>query len=173
MDRPRSISSGEAMRWNEDVERRRRAYHERRCAEDPIYKRAYERQREMLQRMRKMYNMSAAQLQNAMGEAENTKCQQATDQMAVSDQPQRVKTHEEVMRERSALLERMKQHGKAVAAGIGECALASGMMAMLFASPETKRRLKELEEEMPYAEEIRKADKEFDSEIIRMSGFEW
>ena len=45
--------------------------------------------------------------------------------------------------------------------------------AMLFGDEETKRRLQELEEEKPYAEEIRKADKEFDSELIRMSGFEW
>jgi hypothetical protein len=28
MDKPRGIGSGEAMRWNEDVERRRREYHE-------------------------------------------------------------------------------------------------------------------------------------------------
>ena len=48
MDRPKRISSGEAMRWNADVEQRRRAYHERRCAENPIYKRAYERQQEMM-----------------------------------------------------------------------------------------------------------------------------
>ena len=33
--------------------------------------------------------------------------------------------------------------------------------------------LKELEEERPYAEEIRRADERFDKEIIRMSGFEW
>ena len=28
MERPKGIDSGEAMRWNEDVERRRREYHE-------------------------------------------------------------------------------------------------------------------------------------------------
>lgn len=46
-DRPRPISSGEAMRWNEDVNRRRLEHHERRCAEDALYRRAYERQQEM------------------------------------------------------------------------------------------------------------------------------
>ena len=38
MERPRNISSGEAMSWNEDVERRRREYHAMRCSEDPIYR---------------------------------------------------------------------------------------------------------------------------------------
>ena len=93
MERPGGIDSGEAMRWNAGVEQRRRAYHERRCAEDPIYKRAYERQQEMMQRMQKMTGVAMAQLQNAMGKAENTKCQQATDYMAASEQPQSIKTH--------------------------------------------------------------------------------
>ena len=173
MDKPRGISNGDAMRWNEDVERRRRSYHERRCAEDPIYRRAYERQQEMMQRMQKMQSVAMAQLTNAMADEGDTKCRQATDQTAVGGEPQRMKTHEEVMRERSAYLKRMEQHRNAGAVGIGECALASGMMAMLFGGEEMKRRLQKLEEEKPYAEEIRKADKEFDSELIRMSGFEW
>ena len=53
MDRPRDISSGEAMRWNEDVERRRREYHEQRCAENALYRRAYERQQEMRRRIQR------------------------------------------------------------------------------------------------------------------------
>ena len=32
MDKPERFGSGEAMRWNDDVERRRREYHEQRCA---------------------------------------------------------------------------------------------------------------------------------------------
>ena len=174
MDRPRNISSGEAMRWNADVERRRREHHQRRCAEDPIYQRAYERQQEMMQRMQKMQRAAMAQLQNAMAVAENTKCQQATDQTARAERPQRVKTHEEAMLERSLLLERAGQYGKAAAAGAGDCALAAGIMAMMLADGDKlKQHLKELEEEKPYAEEIRRADEEFDKEMIRMSGFEW
>ena len=73
MERLRVIDSGEAMRWNADVERRRRAYHERRCAEDPIYKRAYDRYQEMQQRLQKMNSLAMAQLQNAMAEADLTK----------------------------------------------------------------------------------------------------
>ena len=165
MDSPQRISSGEAMRWNADVERRRREYHERRCAEDPIYKRAYERQREMIQRMQKMQSMAMAQLQNAMSEPENTKCQQASDQMTVTEEPQKVKTHEEVMRERALLFD---QQGKSGAS----CALSAGMLAMLF-DPNSEQRLKDLEEERPYVEEIRKADAEFDKEMICLSGFEW
>ena len=37
MERPERMSSGEAMRWNEDVNRRRLEHHERRCAEDAMY----------------------------------------------------------------------------------------------------------------------------------------
>lgn len=165
MDRPKRISSGEAMRWNADVDQRRRAYHERRCAEDPIYKRAYERQQEMMLRMQKMQSMAMAQLQNAMSEPENTKCQQASDQMTVTEEPQKVKTHEEVMRERALLFD---QQGKSSAS----CALSAGMLAMLF-DPNSEQRLKDLEEERPYVEEIRKADAEFDKEMICLSGFEW
>lgn len=165
MDRPQRISSGEAMRWNADVERRRREYHERRCAEDPIYKRAYERQQEMMLRMQKMQSMAMAQLQNAMSEPENTKCQQASDQMTVTEEPQKVKTHEEVMWERALLFD---QQGKSGAS----CALSAGMLAMFF-DPNAEQRLKDLEEERPYVEEIRKADAEFDKEMICLSGFEW
>ena len=165
MDRPKRISSGEAMRWNADVDQRRRAYHERRCAEDPIYKRVYERQQEMILRMQKMQSMAMAQLQNAMSEPENTKCQQASDQMTATEEPQKVKTHEEVMRERALLFD---QQGKSGAS----CALSAGMLAMLF-DPNAEQRLKDLEEERPYVEEIRKADAEFDKEMICLSGFEW
>lgn len=172
MEKPRHISSGEAMRWNADVERRRREYHERRCAEDPIYKRAYERRQEMMHRMQKMHDVTMAQLQNAMSEPENTKCQQASDQMTVTEEPQKVKMHEEVMRERSLLLERVEQYGKAGAAGVCECALSAGMMAMFF-DPNAEQRLKEMQEEKPYADEIRRTDARFDKELIRMSGFEW
>ena len=51
MEKPRHISSEEARRWNEDVERRRLAHHERRCAEDAMYRRAYEYQQAEEQRM--------------------------------------------------------------------------------------------------------------------------
>lgn len=167
MERPGGIDSGEAMRWNAGVEQRRRAYHERRCAEDPIYKRAYERQQEMMQRMQKMTGVAMAQLQNAMGKAENTKCQQATDYMAASEQPQSIKTHEEVMRDRALLLDLREKC--ASEGGI----LSAGVLAMLLADPDAEQRLKDLQEERPYAEEIRKADHEFDTELICLSGFEW
>lgn len=169
MDRPKPISSGDAMRWNADVERRRREYHERRCAEDPIYKRAYERQTEMIRRMQKMQSGAMTLLQNAMNEAENTKCQQATDQMNMCNEHQKVKSHEEIMQAYLERVEHSQTHG---ASTFNECALAAGVMAMI-CDPEASQRLKDFQEEIPYAEEIRKADKEFDSEMICMSGFEW
>ena len=80
MEKPIRISSGEALAWNEEVERRRKLYHEHRCA----------------------------------------------------------------------------------------------VAAMMLADGEKMaQRLKELEEERPYAEEIRRTDERFDREIIRLSGFEW
>jgi len=51
MERPKGIDSGEAMRWNKDVNRRRLEHHERRCTEDPMYRKAYEYQQEEERRM--------------------------------------------------------------------------------------------------------------------------
>ena len=166
MDRPRAISSGDVMQWNADVERRRREYHERRCAEDPIYKRAYERQKEMMLRMQKMQSVAMAQLQNAMNAAEETKFQQLTDQMNVGNEQQRVKSHEEVMSERAMLLDLREKYAT------GDGVLSAGILEALF-DTNTEQRLKDFQEEFSYVEEIRKADKEFDSEMICMSGFEW
>ena len=174
MERPGGISSGEAMRWNADVERRRREHHARRCAEEPVYRRAYERQLEMMQRIQKMTGVAFSQLTNAMGEAEDAKCRQATNQTAVDGQPQSVKSHEEVMRDRALVLERVEQYRKAGAVGFGDCVLAAGILASILADGDkVKQYLEELEEEKPYAEEIRRTDREFDSELIRLSGFEW
>lgn len=172
MDRPTRISSEKVMRWNADVERRRRAYHERRCAEDPIYKRVYDRQQEMLQRAQKMNSVAMAQLTNVMGEAEETKCRQATDQTNVGDEPKRVRSHEEVMREQSVLRRKMDYFMNGPF-GASNGFFSAGMLAILFPGPENEQFVKEMEEELPRAEEIRKADREFDEELIRMSGFEW
>lgn len=161
------------MRWNADVERRRREHHEKRCAEDPVYKRAYERQLEMMRRIQKMTGVAFAQLQDAMHEAEDSKCRQATNQTSVTEAMQKVKSHVEVMQERMALMDRMEQSRTTSSVPVGADMLSAGVLSILFADPEASRRLKEWEEEIPYAEEIRKADKEFDSELIRMSGFEW
>ena len=167
MERPKGISSGEAMRWNEDVERRRKAYHELRCSEDPIYKRAYERRQEMLARIQKMNSMAMAQISNAIYGLKNTKYRADVENMA-----QCVKSHDEIMRERKDLLTRMKQEKDSGIAN-GTIIASTSVWPTLFCLPETERRLKEMEEEQPYVEEIRKADAEFDKEIIRLSGFEW
>lgn len=173
MDKPKGINIGEAMRWNADVERRRREHHERRCNEDPIYKRTYERQQEMMQRMQKMQSVAMAQLQNAMSEAENTKCQQATGQTNVGDVMQKAKSHVEIMQERLAIMDRMEQRRTESGIVISDDMLSKIPMAILLSDPDMERKLKDLAEESPYAEEIRKADEEFDSELIRLSGFEW
>ena len=72
MERPERFSSGEAMRWNEDVERRRREYHDHRCAEDALYRRAYERQQEEWQRIQRQAGEALTQLDDAM----HTDCMQ-------------------------------------------------------------------------------------------------
>ena len=171
MDRPKGIDSGEAMRWNADVERRRREHHERRCAENPIYRRAYERQQEMLQRMQKMQSVAVAQLANAMSEDADLRCQKAHDIMSETISTQRMKTHEEAMRER-ALMTDVAKYGREGIPGGGLA--AAFLVGMMFTdSDKLRQRLQELEEEKPYVEEIRRADSEFDKEMIRLSGFEW
>ena len=165
MEKPRGIDSGEALRWNADVERRRIAHHQKRCAEDPIYKRAYERQQEMKQRIQLMNNRDMAQLMNAMNSDENTKCQQLSDQTNVGNEQKVIKSHDEAMRERRILIETAASRGHLAGYGLGFI-----LSAVSLAEYE---QLKQLNEEQPYAEEIRKADHEFDSELIRMSGFEW
>lgn len=165
MERPKGINSGEAMLWNADVERRRIAHHQKRCAEDPIYKRVYERQQEMMQRIQLKINRDMAQVMNAMNSDENTKCQQLSDQTNVGNEQQVIKSHDEAMRERRILIENAASRGRLAKFGLGFILSAVG-----FADYE---RMKQLNEEQPYAEEIRKADAEFDKEIIRMSGFEW
>lgn len=138
------------MRWNDDVERRRKAYHEIRCSENPLYKRAYERLQNDRRRMQEQIGKGMAQIADAM----NADCQQRFDGYdKVVQQPARA--HKEV------------SHDIGTALGIAFAA------TMLADREWMEQRLKELEEERPYAEEIRKADQDFDRELIRMSGFEW
>ena len=169
MDRPKGISSGEAMRWNEDVERRRREYHEQRCAEDALYRRAYERQQEQRRRLQEMIGKSMVQIADAM----NADCQQRVNSAMDGAERQTVKTHEEVMRDRALMDSASRNPAEWLAHGAG-FGLGFAVTAMMFADGEKMaQRMKELEEERPYAEEIRRADEEFDKEIIRLSGFEW
>ena len=105
MDRPRGISSGEAMRWNDDVERRRREYHEQRCAENALYRRAYERQQEMRWRIQ----MQASEAMTQLADAMHTDCMQRVNSIAEDACCQPVKTHEEVMREQ-ALMDSMSKN---------------------------------------------------------------
>lgn len=46
-------------------------------------------------------------------------------------------------------------------------------LARRFTPEQFRQRLKDLEEERSYAEEIRKADAKFDNELIRLNGFAW
>lgn len=198
MDRPRPISSGEAMRWNEDVERRRREHHERRCAEDAMYRKAYEylqtEERRMWENMHKHFAQmmeAEAEQRHVIGEIkdghqvlvpidcaahqmpENIASQTVNDCMKDADKPQRIKTHEEVLRERAAMeaYQRMSDAEKAAAGGN---ALAMGLIGMMFTCPDAlQQRMKELEELKPYLDEIRETDKRFRDEEIKLSGFEW
>lgn len=198
MDRPRSISSGEARLWNDDVNRRRLAYHERRCAEDPMYRKAYEYQqaeeRRMWEQMHKPFaEILAAEAQQrcVAGKTkddhdvmvpiscathqmpENVEHQTANDCMKDADKPQRIKTHEEVLQERAAMeaYQRMSDAEKVAAGGN---ALAMGLFTMMLTCPDAlQQRMEELEELKPYLDEIRETDKRFRDEEIKLSGFEW
>ena len=169
MKRPRNISSGEAMRWNEDVERRRREYHEQRCAENALYRRAYERQQEMRRRIQRQASEALTQLADAM----HTDCMQRVNSITEDACCQPVKTHEEVMREQ-ALMDSMSRNPTEWFAHSTGFGLGLAVAAMMFADGEKmKRQMQEMEEERPYLEEINRIDAQFDREIIRMSGFEW
>ena len=169
MKRPRNISIGEAMRWNEDVERRRREYHEQRCAENALYRRAYERLQEQRRRLNEMIGKNMVQLADAM----NADCQQRANSITEDAYCQPVKTHEEVMREQ-ALMDSMSKNPTEWFAHSTGFGLGFAVAAMMFADGEKmKRQMQEMEEERPYLEEINRIDAQFDNEIIRMSGFEW
>ena len=156
------------MRWNEDVERRRREYHKQRCAEDELYRRAYERQEEERRRLQKLIGQNMVLLADAM----NAECQQRVNSVTENvEQP--VRTHEEVMNDRVLMDSVVKYSAEwmAQSTGFGH---GFAVAAMMFADGEKLRqRMKEIEEEKPYAEDIRKADAAFDKERIRLSGFMW
>jgi len=169
MERPERMSSGEAMRWNEDVERRRREYHEHRCAEDALYRRAYERQQEERRRIQRQ----ASEALTLMGDAMHENCMQRVNSTTEDARCQPVKTHEEVMREQ-ALMDSMSRNPTEWFAHNTGFGLGFAVAAMMFADHgKMQQRMKEMEEERPYLEEISRIDTKFDNEIIRMSGFEW
>lgn len=198
MERPKGISSGDAMRWNEDVNRRRLEHHERRCAEDSMYRKAYEYQQAVERRMWEQMHKPFAEILAAEAQQrcvagktkddhdvmvpiscaahqmpENVDVQTVNDCMKDADKPQRIKTHEEVLRERAAMeaYQRMSDAEKVAAGGN---ALAMGFIGMMFTCPDAlQRRMKELEELKPYLDEIRETDKRFRDEEIKLSGFEW
>lgn len=199
MDKPERFGSGEAMRWNEYVERRRLEHHERRCAEDAMYRKAYEYQQAEEQRMYEWIHKPFAEAmaveaelrseymktKNNKGKAfvpvscpyhqmpENVEHQTVNDSMKDADKPQRIKSHEEVLQERAAMeaYQRMSDAEKVAAGGN---ALAMGLIGMMFLCPDAlQRRMKEMEELKPYFDEIRETDKRFRNEEIKLSGFEW
>lgn len=163
MEKPKITSSADAMRWNADVERRRREHHESRCAEDPIYKRAYERQQETVEKMRKMNAVDMLRLRDAL-DGGDTKLQQKTPEKAPEPPTEDV---------RAAIRELSESLGMPAGSDTAGNMLAFAALAMVFGETDMEERLRELEEERPYAEEIRKADEAFDSEIIRLGGFVW
>ena len=198
MNKPRSISSGEAMRWNEDVNRRRLEHHERRCAEDAMYRKAYEYQqaeeRRMWEQMHKPFSEILAAEARQRCVAGKTKddhdvmvpvsCaahqmpksvehQTVNDCMKDADKPQRIKTHEEVLQERVAM-EAFQQKSEIERLAAGGNVLAIAAIAMMFDDPEAmKRHIEELRAMKPYLDEIHETDQRFRNEEIKLSGFEW
>lgn len=108
-----------------------------------------------------------------MADAMHADCMQRVNSITENACCQPVKTHEEVMRERAFMdsMSRNPTEWFAHSTGFG---LGFAVAAMMFADHgKMQRRMKEMEEERPYLEEINRIDAQFDNEIIRMSGFEW
>ena len=195
MDRPERISSGEAMRWNNDVNRRRMAHHERRCTEDPMYRKAYEYLQEQRRRIWEQTQKPLIEAMVAVKEElvsemggktvavpvscpchqmpKSVESQPVNDCMKDSDKPQRIKSHEEVMRERAAM-ETYQSMSESERIAAGGNALAMGLFAMMMADPVAlKRRMDEMNAMQPYLDEIHETDKRYDSEEIKLSCWEW
>lgn len=169
MDKPERFGIGEVMHWNNDVERRRREYHEQRCAENALYRRAYERQQEMRRRIQRQASEALTQIADAM----HMDCMQRANSIAEDACCQQVKTHEDVMREQ-ALMDSMSSNPTEWFAHNMGFGLGFAVAAMMFADGEKmKCQMQEIEEERPCLEEINRIDAQFDNEIIRMSGFGW
>lgn len=169
MEKPRPISSDEAMRWNEDVERRRKEYHEQRCAENALYRRAYERLQEQRRLLQEQMGKSMVQLANAI----NSDCQQRVNSVMDNVDQQPIKTHEEVMRD-CALMDSICKYPAEVMAHFTGFGLGSAVATMMLVDGKRmNQRIMELAEELPYLEEIHKANEKFARELICMNGFEW
>lgn len=169
MEKPRPINSGEAMRWNEDVECRRKEYHEQRCAENALYRRAYERLQEQRRLLQEQIGKSMVQIADAI----NSDRQQRVNSVMDNVEQQPIKTHEEVMRD-CALMDSICKYPTEAMVHFTGFGLGFAVAAMMFVDGKSmNQRIMELAEERPYLEEIRRINEEFDKEIIRMSGFEW
>ena len=169
MEKPRPINSGEAMRWNEDVEHHRKEYHEQRCAENALYRRAYERLQEQRRLLQEQMGKSMVQLANAI----NSDSQQRVNSVMDNVEQQPIKTHEQVMRD-CALMDSICKYPAEVMAHFTGFGFGFAVAAMMLVDGKRMNQLiMELAEERPYLEEIRRIDEKFDKEIIRLSGFEW
>ena len=138
--------------YNNAIEQERQAYHARRCAENTIYKRVYERQKSI-----------ANQVVKQLSEVNQAMCVQKmdTERMHYVDQ-QHVKTRTDMLN--NPYPSRLNT----------EQVLANGWSVLLLASlfvPEEQS--KQWREELAYIEEIRKVDEEFSRRCVCKSGFEW
>lgn len=156
-------------------------HHERRCAEDAMYRKAYEHLQEQERRMYEQYMKPFAQMMAATQGA-----QTVNDCMKDADKPQRIKTHVLSPLIRGGYKAGIKEKENIAAMEAYQCmsdaekvaacgnALAMGLIGMMFTCPDAlQQRMKELEELKPYLDEIRETDKRFRNEEIKLSGFEW
>lgn len=166
MDRPRPISSsGEARAWNEDVERRRIAHHQRRCAEDAMYRKAYEYQLAEERRMQEQMSKSLVQIADVM-DAER---QQRINSSTEGDEKQ----PKEAVCKRPTMDEYMRR-AESGRTDYFSRTLGLGILATMLADHgKLMQRMKEMDEMKPYLDEISETDKRFGDEKIQLSGFEW
>ena len=123
--------------------------------------------------MRRRIQRQASEALTQLADAMHTDCQQRVNSVTDGVEQQPIKTHEEVVRDCALMDSVSGNHAEWLAHGAG-FGLGFAVAAMMLADgKKMAQHLKELEEERPYAEEIRREDERFDKEIIRMSGFEW
>jgi len=147
------IDTGEAMRHNNEVEAARRAEHLRRCEESPAYKRVYERWQQMMERMgREQCKVAQAMQQSIMSQKVSNIMGNCEKQTIHIGRPEPLPPQKE--------LDQLAASSP----------LAIGFLALFFMS---KEQLEQIPEDIKAMEEMAQVNAEYDSQIIRMSGFEW
>lgn len=151
----KNINISDAMAHNRFVEQAREAEHLRRCAESPAYKRVYERWKQTMEYINSQQLQVAKAMREAMRAQATTETTDGTNSKHVCHGicPESLPTPTEW--EQAAVM-------------------STPFSAFIYASMfMTKEKWEQIPENVRAMDEMRQVDEEYDSHIIRMSGFEW